>query len=411
MLTEKEIRNAKAGPKVRKLYDGNGLLLRISPTGAKSWEFKFRVPGPDGRPKEKALSFGLYPEVGLKEARDKCIDARKLRREGKDPSEERRLERQHARYSASNTFASIAQEWKEANSSRWCKDHADRTWRRVELHLLPKLGRMAIGHITALDILDVLRELEAEEKTETSHRLLQICRGIFQLAVLTKRVSYNPTHDLKGALKAHKSENYPTIGHNQLPNFFEQLELCKASAITRLAIKLLIITFVRQGELRQAEWKDVSLQAKEWRVRAETTKMREMHIVPLSSQAIALLRELQKLSGESAYMFPSQNRSKHAIMSENTVNKSIHDMGYKGQLVGHGFRSMASTILNEKGFRADVIERQLAHMPRDKVRAAYNRAQYLPERRDMMQWWGNYIEEAGMVIEPPKPARKPKPKK
>ena len=395
MLTEKEVKNAKPGNKVRKLYDSNGLLLRIKPNGTKLWEYKFRVPGPDGL-KERVLCLGVYDEVSLKEAREKCEAARKLKRDGKDPAEERRLRKQEARYSASSTFGAIAEEWKEANKTRWCDDHAQRTWRRVELHLLPKFSKRPISQITALDILDVLRELEKDDKTETSHRLLQICRGVFQLAVLTKRTSYNPTHDLKGALRAHRAESYPAIGQNQLPTFFEKLEEAKVSLMTRLAIKLLVLTFVRQGELRQARWNDFDLKAKEWRVRAETTKMRQLHIVPLSTQSVNVLKGLHEISGDSDYLLPAQHRTKHPIMSENTVNKAIHEMGYKGQLVGHGFRAMASTILNEKGFRADVIERQLAHMPRDKVRAAYNRAQYLPERKEMMQWWADYLEKTGL---------------
>lgn len=400
MLTDKAIRNAKPGVKVRKIYDANGLVLRVSPNGTKSWEFKFRVPGPDGGLKEKSLSIGLYPEVGLREARDKCIEARRLRRDGKDPAEERRLQKQQARYGAANTFKAVAEEWLKANKDRWCEDHKDRTWRRVELHLMPVFGSRQIASISALDILEQLQKLEEENKTETSHRLLQICRGIFQTAVITKRAPFNPTYDLKGALKAHRGSSYPAFGHNQLPGFFECLESGKLSPMTRLAIKFLALTFVRQGELRQAEWADIDFANNEWRVRAETTKMRQLHIVPLSTQAVNVLSMIKKDAKESPYVFPAQIKTKHPIMSENTINKALRDLGYGGQMVGHGFRSLASTILNEKGFRADVIERQLAHMPRDKVRAVYNRAQYLPERREMMQWWGNHLEQAGMNIHP-----------
>ena len=398
MLSEKEVKNAKPGTKVRKLFDGNGLLLRIKPNGTKLWEYRYRVPAPEGL-KEKTLALGLYDEVSLKEAREKCLAARRLKAEGKDPGEDRRAKKQHARYQSANTFGAIANEWREASKDKWCEDHALRTWARVELHLLPPFGNKPIDQISALDLLDVFRKLEREGKTETTHRLLQICRGVFQLAVLTRRAVYNPTHDLKGALKAHKATNFPTIGHNRLPEFLGELEAAKISLMTRLAIKLLILTFVRQGELRRAKWSDFDVKAGEWRIRAETTKMRQLHHVPLSSQALKVLAQLRAVSGDSEYMLPSQAKTKHPIMSENTINKAIHEMGFKGELVGHGFRSLASTILNEQGFRADVIERQLAHMPRDKVRAAYNRAQYLPERREMMKWWGNYVENAGMSFE------------
>ena len=210
--------------------------------------------------------------------------------------------------------------------------------------------------------------------------------------MLTQKVKYNPANDLNGVLKPHKTVNYPTIGHNQIPDFLGKLEVVSTLDLTRLAIKALILTMVRQGELRVAKWADIDFAAKEWRVRPETTKMRTLHHVPLSAQAIKVFREIQKITGDSEYVFASQHKQKYPYMSENTINKVIHNMGYKGLLVGHGFRSMASTILNENGgFRADVIERQLAHMPRDKVRAAYNRAEYLPERRQMMDWWGDYI--------------------
>lgn len=399
MLTEKEIKNAKPGEKVRKLSDGNGLILRIKPNGTKLWEFRYRSPTPEGF-KQRSLALGVYDEVSLKEAREKCQAARKLRSEGKDPGEERRAQKQLARYRSANTFGAIAEEWKEANKARWCDDHAARTWARVELHLLPEFGQRPIDQISALDLLDSFQKLEKKGITETTHRLLQIARGVFQLAVLTKRATYNPAHDLKGALKAHRGRNYPTIGHNRLPEFLEKLEMANVSVMTCLAIKLLILTFVRQGELRQAKWSDIDLSAKEWRVRAETTKMRELHIVPLSPQALKILEQLRLVSGDSEYLFPAQAKNKNPIMSENTINKAIHDMGYKGELVGHGFRSLASTVLNEKGFRADVIERQLAHMPRDKVRAAYNRAQYLPERKDLMKQWATYVVKAGLSLKP-----------
>jgi len=242
-------------------------------------------------------------------------------------------------------------------------------------------------------LLDRLRNTEGDDKVDTSHRALQACRSIFQYAVLSQKIRYNPANDLKGVLKAHKKEHYPTIGHNQIPDFLAKLEEVKTTDMNRLAVKIVIMTFLRQGELRRGKWADIDFKAREWRVRPETTKMKQLHIVPLSTQVIALFQELKLISGESEYLFPSQNKQKNPIMCENTINNLIHRMGYKGQLVGHGFRSMASTILNENGFKADVIERQLAHMPRDKVRAAYNRAEYLPERRQMMQWWGDFLDK------------------
>lgn len=402
MLTEKEIRNAKPADRAYKLYDGNGLLVRIKPTGSKTWEFKYRVAGAEKR-KEKLLALGSYPEVTLKRAREKCLDARKLLQEGKDPGELRRAAKRIAKFNAENDFEAVAKEWYKTQLPKWSPRYGKKLWKRLEVHVLPSLRTRSIVEIDALELLEVIRAVERQKhkrtkrpKLETAQRVLRDCRAIFQHAVLCQKIKYNPAADLHRVLQTYECVNLPTIGDNQIPDFLEKLEMCKTSEITRLATKLLILTFVRQGELRKAKWSDIRTDSAEWRIRPETTKMRELHHVPLSSQSLAVLRELSLLTGCSEYLFPSQNKQKNPFMSENTINNLIHEMGYKGQLVGHGFRAMASTILNEKGFRPDVIERQLAHMPRDKVRAAYNRAQYLEERREMMQWWGDHIESAGM---------------
>ena len=399
MLTDKELKKASPRSKPYKLYDEKGLVMRVKPNGTKGWEFKYRVDGPNGRKIEKLLSFGVYDEVSLKEARTKCMEARKVLHDGKDPSEVRKAARRLSRFNAENSFLSVAEEWHKNQSDKWTPKHGQKLWRRLELHVMSTLGARPIGEITTLELLDVLRKAEASQKIHTAHCALRTCRAIFQYAVLSQRIRYNPALDLQGVLKSYRESNLPTIGHNQLPGFLAKLDETKMTPMNRLAVKFLILTFVRQGELRQAKWSDIDLASGEWRVRAETMKMRELHHVSLSQQAMQILRQLALLSGGSEFLFPSQHKQKHPIMSENTINKVIHDMGYKGELVGHGFRSLASTILNEKGFRADVIERQLAHMPRDKVRAAYNRAQYLSERREMMQWWGNYVEGAGMIFD------------
>lgn len=393
-LTEKQIKNAKPRDKAYKLYDGNGLLLRVKPNGSKLWQYKYKVPF-DDRQIEKTLSLGAYGELSLKEAREKCFEARKLRREHKDPAELKKTQKRLAKFNAENTFEGVAHEWYKNQLPKWTSLYGKKLWRRLEIHIFPQLGKKPISEITALDLLDALRKTEGAEKVDTAHRALQACRSVFQYAVLSQKIRYNPALDLKGVLKAHKKVSLPSIGHNQLPDFLVKLEEVKTTEMNRLAIKLLLLTFVRQGELRRAKWSDIDRAGKEWRVRPETTKMRELHIVPLSTQVLELLQRLRLISGQSEYLFPSQNKQKNPIMCENTINNVIHKMGYEGQMVGHGFRSTASTILNEHGFRPDVIERQLAHMPRDKVRAAYNRAQYLPERRQMMQWWGDLV--SGMI--------------
>lgn len=387
MLTNTTVKNAKPHKKPYKLTDRQGLYLLVKPNGGKFWRLKYFVAG-----KEKLLALGAYPDISLDEAREKRLSARKLNASGVDPASQRKEEKRRRAYNVENSFQVVAKEWFETNKPKWTPDHAERLWRRLSLHIISEVGDRPIAEINALDLLDALRKVEKRGATETSHRLLQTCSVIFRYAVLTGRIKYNPTQDLKGALVPHKAENHPTIEAKELPKFFTQLEAVKTTVLNKLAIKALLLTFVRQGELRQAKWEDIHWKEKEWRLPAHTTKMRDMHIVPLANQTINLLADLKKLTGERELLFPSQQRRRHAMMSENTINHVLRKMGYKNKLVGHGFRALASTTLNENGFTPDVIERQLAHAERNKIRAAYNRAQYLPERRKMMQWWADYLD-------------------
>lgn len=391
-LTEVAVRKAKPQTRPYTLGDGKGLWLHIYPNGSKLWRYRYKYLG-----KETMLSFGSYPEVTLVEAREKTTEARKLLQQKINPAAQRKHEKRLARFNSDNTFGAVAKDWFENNAKRWTPNHGKRLWRRLELHILPAIGKRPIGEVSTLELLEALRKPEKDDKTETAHRALQTCRSVFRYAVLTQKIKYNPALDLEGALKAHKTLNYPTIGHNQIPEFFERLTVAKTTELNRLAIKMLMLTFVRQGELRRAKWTDIDLTAQEWRIRPETTKMRTVHHVPLARQTVKILEATKKITGESEYIFASQQSRRNPFMSENTINKVLHGMGYKDLLVGHGFRSLASTILNENGFRADVIERQLAHMPRDQVRAAYNRAEYLPERRKMIQWWAEFLENLGLT--------------
>ncbi|HEY3862532.1 MAG TPA: integrase arm-type DNA-binding domain-containing protein [Verrucomicrobiae bacterium] len=387
MLTNAAVKNAKSREKPYKLSDGHGLYLLVKPNGGKYWRFKYFYLG-----REKLLALGAYPEVSLEEAREKRLNARKAVAGGADPGKQRKDEKRRKAYNAENTFEVVAKEWFETNKPKWTPDHAERLWRRLKLHILSEIGDRPVGEISALDLLDALRKVEKRGATETSHRLLQTCNVIIRYAVLTGRIQYNPAQDLKGALVPHKAANHPTIEAKELPKFFEQLEAVETTGLNKLAIRILLLSFVRQGELRQAKWEDIDWKAKEWRLPAHTTKMRDAHIVPLAKQTINLLADLKRMTGEGELLFPSQQRRRHAMMSENTVNHVLRNMGYKGKLVGHGFRALASTTLNENGFAPDVIERQLAHAERNRIRAAYNRAQYLPERRKMMQWWADYLD-------------------
>ncbi len=386
-LTDIAIRKAKPTDKPYKLADADGLYLLVSPNGGKYWRFKYYFVG-----KEKLIAFGTYPEVSLIEAREKRIAARKLLANSTDPNSQRKEAKRKLVYGIQNNFEAVAKEWFETNKPKWVPDHAARLWRRVEANILPELGDRPIAEIKPLELLEVIRKVEKRGATELSHRLLHSCRAIFRYAVLTGRAEYNPAQDLQAALVPHKGTNYPTILAKELPDLFKKLDAVDSAALSKLAVRLLIYTFVRQGELRQSKWEDIDFKTKEWRLPAHTTKMRDMHIVPLAEQVIELLEELKKLTGDGELLFPSQQRRRHAMMSENTINHVLRKMGYKDKLVGHGFRALASTTLNEMGFPPDVIERQLAHAERNKVRAAYNRAEYLPQRRDMMTKWADFLD-------------------
>lgn len=392
-LTEMSVQKAQPGIKDYKMYDGNGLLLRVKPNGSKVWQYKYRF-FKAGKKVEKTLSLGVWGKVSLKEARAKCVEAKKLIGDNKDPGAIKKQEKILAQANSNNSFEAVARNWHELNIGKWTKRHAAKLMRRLELHIFPGVGNKPVAEISALEVVELIRALEKENKTETTHKVLQDCRAVFQHAFLHQKIQFNPLSDLRGLLKPHVTTNHPTLSANQIPAFLTALDTVQTTPLNRLAVKLLMHTFVRQGELRKAKWVSVDWKQAEWRIPPENMKMKQEHIVPLSTQVVGLLRELQKISGEGEFLFPSQNRQKNPFMSENTINKVIHDMDYKGQVVGHGFRAMASTILNESGFSPDVIERQLAHMPRNRVRAAYNRAQYLDERRKLMQAWSDYLAAA-----------------
>lgn len=387
LLTETKIKKAKPGESLYRLKDGDGLFLHVTPKGGKYWRFRYFYAG-----KENMLSLGTYPEVSLAEARERRTAARKDVAAGVDPSAKKQKEKRLAVFKANNTFAAVAKEWHDKNKSRWSEDHADRVWQRLKPNILTPLGNRPIAEIEPLEILDALQKVEGRDATDLARRLLQTCTQIFRYAIVTQRVKYNPAADLRGALKPHKGENYPRIEAKEVQAFLKKLEDVGTSDQNRLAIRLMMLTFVRTIELRRAKWADIDFKAKEWRLPAQTTKSKKVHIVPLARQAIELLEELQTLTGDNELMFPPQMRCKHPLMSENTINNVIKRMGYKGKMVGHGFRGLASTTLNEQGYPPDVIERQLAHKDKDQTRAAYNHAQYLPQRKKMMQDWADLID-------------------
>ena len=387
MLTDAIIRNTKPKDKPFKLTDGGGLYLLVNSTGSRLWRLKYRVGG-----LEKKLALGAYPEVSLREAREKAVEARKMIREGIDPSQAKKAQKASA--SGADTFETIAREWFEKFSPTWTPSHGERIIRRLERDIFPWLGKKPIKDIHAPDLLSVLRRIEERGAVETAHRASQNCGQVFRYAVATGRAERDPSGDLRGAIPPTKAKHHASITDpKEIGGLLRAIDAYEGGLIVRCALRLAPLVFTRPGELRRAEWKEIDWDKAEWSIPGEKMKMREKHVVPLSRQAIEILHELQPLTGEGRFLFPSP-RSWDRPMSENAVLAALRRMGYSGdQMTGHGFRSMASTLLNEQGWNRDAIERQLAHAERDEIRAAYNYAQHMPERRKMMQAWADYLDE------------------
>lgn len=384
-LTDTAVRNARRADRPRKLFDGDGLYLFVSPTGHRAWRFKYYIDG-----QEKHLHFGRYPEISLKAARERRLEARRALEMGNDPGAILRAERA----ARSDTFGTLATEWLEVQRNKLTQKTYENKRERFAAFVFPYLGKRPIADIKALDMLDVLKRIEERGRHETAHRVRSECGNVFRYAVVTGRAERDPTVDLRGAIAAVVRRNRPAIVDPvRIGELMRAIAGYRGDVSTEFALKLLPLTFVRPGELRLAEWSEFNLNAAEWRIPAARMKMRELHVVPLSSQALALLKDLQVLTGSGRLVFPSI-RSKDRAISDNTLNAALRRLGFSGdEMVAHGFRSMASTCLNEQGWHPDLIELQLAHAERNEVRGAYNRAQRLAERRRMMQAWADYLDQ------------------
>lgn len=394
-LNDTAIKAAKPGEKPKKLADEKGLFLLIKPGGAKLWRVKYRFAG-----REQLLSLGAYPEVSLKRARERRDDIRKQAAAGIDPSAARKAVK--AAQAGEGSFEALAREWYHQFAPGWAPEHAGRVLRRLEADLLPWLGKRPVKELEPPELLACLRRIQARGALETAHRALQTLSQAFRYAVATGRALRDPAADLRGALPPVKVKHFAAITDPKaIGALLRDLDGYEGSFVTRCALQLAPLLFVRPGELRQAEWAEFDLEAAEWRIPGHKMKMRHEHIVPLSRQAVAILHQLQPLTGRGRYLFPGL-RTADRPMSENTINAALRRLGYEqSQMTGHGFRSMASTLLNEMGWHRDAIERQLAHAEKDGVRAAYNRAEHLPERRKMMQAWSDYLDglkQSGKVI-------------
>jgi integrase len=396
-LTDTKVKNAKPGPKTIRLFDEKGLYLEVSPSGGKWWRFKYRFNG-----KEKRLSLGVYPDVTLKAARDRRDAARTHVADNIDPGEHRKAVKASQATSAANSFEVVAREWYAKYSPSWSKNHANRIIRRLERDIFPWIGSKPIVDITAPELLSVIQRIENRGALETAHRAMSNCGQVFRYAVATGRAECDPSGDLRGALPPVKGEHFAsTTEPDEVAKILRQLDGYTGSLVVRCALRLAPLVFVRPGELRHAEWADIDLEAAEWRY--TVTKTDTQHIVPLSCQAVEILRELHPLTGRGGYVFPGA-RSTARPMSENAVLAAMRSLGIGKEIMsGHGFRAMARTILDEVlGFRPDYIEHQLAHAVRDPNGRAYNRTAHLPERRKMMQEWADYLDKlkAGAEVIP-----------
>lgn len=386
-LTDIIVKNTKPRDKKYKLSDEKGLYLLVHPNGSKYWQMKFRFDG-----KEKILSFGVYPEVTLKEAREKRDASRKQIHSAIDPAAEKKLAKLTRMLDQDNSFENVAREWHEKQKDRYTVKHHKAVLTRLENDAFPLLGSRPINQIKAPELLVAVQKIEKRGAVDLSHRVLQTAGQIFRYAIATGRAERDITTDLRGALTVRKKVNHANLKEDQLPEFLQRLENYHGEPQTKIALQMLVLTFVRTAELRGMKWSELNFDTAEWHIPAERMKMREKHIVPLSKQAIELLNQVRRLHNNPDFVFPSRINP-HKPTSENTLIYAIYRMGYHSKTTAHGFRATASTILNEKNFRADVIEKQLAHGERNKVRASYNHAQYLPERKEMMQWWGDYLEK------------------
>ncbi len=395
------IRSIKRGDTRRRLSDGSGLYLRLFVNGGShGWRLDYSLNG-----RRNTLSLGTYPGTGLSLARKKAEEARKLVSAGTDPSEARKAsrgelaqlrmatERATAGLPPVDSFEAVAREWHTKNVPTWAASHSSKIIRRLEQDVFPWIGAKPVSSIRPMELLTLLKRVEDRGAIETTHRIQQNCGQVFRYAVATGRAESDPSRDLRGALTPWRPEHYPTLTDaRDVGRLLRDIEAYEGGFITKCAMRLSPLLFVRPGELRRAEWNEVNLDGAEWRIPAAKMKGRVMHIVPLATQAVTILRELQPLTGGSPWVFPGV-RTNGEPMSENTVNAALRRLGYnRSTITAHGFRSMASTLLHECGWPSDVIERQLSHAERNAVKAAYNHAEHLPARRNMMQAWADHLD-------------------
>ena len=384
-LNARQVDAAKPREKAYKLADGAGLYLEVVPSGSRYWRMKYRFNG-----KEKRMAFGVYPAVSLAQARALRDDAKKKLAEGIDPSLAKKEEKLVRDVQLNNTFQAVALEWHGTKVSRWSEGYASDIIEAFNKDIFPYIGQQPVNEIKPLVLLNVLRRIESRGATEKAKKVRQRCSEVFRYAIVTGRAEYNPAADLTSAMSGHESKHYPFLTVEVLPDFFKALAGYTGSPLVVLAARLLILTGVRTGELRGAFWSEFDLEKAVWEIPAERMKMKRPHLVPLSSQALEIVQQLKVMSGQYPLVFPGRNDPRKT-MSEASINQVFKRIGYTGRVTGHGFRHTMSTILHEEGFNTAWIETQLAHVDKNAIRGTYNHALYLEGRREMMQWYADYI--------------------
>ena len=391
-LNDRQIKNAKPAEKPFKLNDGKGLYLYINTSGGKLWRFDFSHNG-----KRKTLSIGKYPTVSLVEARQAAENARRLLVSGQDPSEAKQQEKRERQAAALNTFESIARRWHTDNLHRWKENHAARVLRYFETDVFPVVGAMSIQEIRVSDIKAVIDGVMARGVNNTAEKIREWTGAIFDYAVMLEIVETNPAYSLRKYIPSKQTDHRPALPREELTEFFRRLILAEIEPQNRIALILNMLTFLRSTELRGGQWNEIDFDAAMWtvpaqRMKHEKTAPKPPHAVPLADWTLELLAELKELTGNTPFLFPSRTKT-DGFISDATIGRIIARMGYKGRVTPHGFRSLASSVLNEQGFNPDAIERQLAHVENNKIRAAYNRADYLNERKEFMQWYSDFLRE------------------
>lgn len=392
-LTDVQVRKAKPALKLYKLFDGGGLFLLVKPNGTKLWRYKYRL----GKA-ENLFAVGQYPETGLQQARELHASARKLVERGIHPAAQKRADRLVAAKSAADTFKAVAGEWVDENRATWTPYYLRQVETILDGYVFPEIGGLPVREVTAAQLLAIVKQVakkgDSGKPAPTVAILIrQWCSAIFRYAASTLRADTDPAAALKGAIKRPPVKHKTALSKDDIHALLERIEAGTSTQEVKIALRLLLLTFVRPGELRNALWSEFDLDEGMWRIPPERMKMRREHVVPLSSQAVELLRKLREVNTQLPQLFPNA-RDPRRTMSITTLNRSLERLGYSGKFSAHGFRATASTLLNEMGYRPDVIERQLAHQERNSVRRSYNHAQYLPERKAMMQEWADMLDGA-----------------